>query len=824
MKYSLPNLPIVEHLDQIAHGIQSHLVSILQAPPGSGKTTILPLYLANQPWLLNRKILILQPRRLAAKSVASRMSEILGSEVGKDVGYQIRLERKVSPHTRIEVITEGLLTRRIIADPELRDVGLIIFDEFHERSLNADIGLVLSQEIGSVLRPDLRILIMSATLDSLADVPSLSSAWRYTFNAKPYPVEIKYSSCDPRVPVWEQVASTVRSALAKFPGDLLAFLPGAYEIDRCFEILSRLTVDATVMPLYGDLAYAKQQAALRPLPNNARKVVLATNIAETSLTIDGVQIVVDSGLQKISRSGETGISSLKTTSITRDAADQRAGRAGRTGPGVCIRLWSEQEHLALRPNREPEILRADITQQILELAAWGTKDPHTFAWITPPADHAISNAQNLLRSIRAVDSNGVITNRGKLLVKLGADPRLGVCCLAARDWGLEMQAAALIAILEERFITKTDQRQADISTNVESLASSSRTSAAPNRLQELSDRWAKRILALPRQDNAKPPRIEQSMACGLLLATAFPDRIAKRREDSHLRYLLSSGIGATLNENDPLGAHEYIVVAELRERAGDAQVIRAAPLNPKLFETHLKEYINEVRETKFDSELGVMLAFRRQVIGAVTIKEDRISDLSQEDLQSALVEYIRTNDGFCRLPFSAATLSTQSRALWARKIADKSNIPDLSPEALRLSNPCWLEPYLPKSGRFDSINSETIESALNGLISWEQKRELNEIAPEAITLPNGKSRRIDYAELGEPLVEATIQELFGLSETPKIGRYHVPLTLRLLSPAKRPIQVTRDLVGFWTGSYKEIRKELRGRYPKHKWPEDPKQL
>jgi len=818
---SLPRLPIVEHLPAIASGVQANPVSILQAPPGSGKTTVLPIHLAEQAWLKDRKILILQPRRLAAKSVACRMSELLGQEVGRRIGYQIRLERKIGKDTRIEVITEGLLTRRILADPELADVGLIIFDEFHERSLNADIGLVLSQEVASVLRADLRILIMSATLDSLESVPSLSSAWRYSFSSKPFPVKLEYISRDSRTSIWEQSANAIRSALERHPGDLLAFLPGAYEIERCAELLQTCRTQVSVMPLYGELPYPQQQAALLPMQDGSRKVVLATNIAETSLTIEGVRIVVDAGLQKIARSGDAGVSTLKTERITRDAAEQRAGRAGRTGPGVCIRLWSEQEHQALRPNREPEILRADITQQVLELSAWGVKDLRKFGWITQPTTKSLDDSINLLSSIEALTSDGSITEKGKLLVKLGTHPRVGACCIAARAHDLDHYAAGLIPLLEERVSTSSDREQADISAAVMALAKESARSGLPSRILELKKRWLSRLNDLPKELLPESKRVKHFYACGFLLATAFPDRIAKRREDSRHRYILASGKGAALPVNDALCSSDYIVVAEMRELPGDARILRAAPLDSSLFDGPLEAMFSDITDSNFDQELGVMVAIKRKALGAITIHEERVSNLSPEDLRAALIEHIRTREGFSELPFSSSASAIQARCAWARKIVPNCKLPDLSSDTLRLSDPCWLEHHLPNSGRVAAITAEILDQALSELLPWDLKRELTEIAPDSIVLPNGKKRSIDYSELGEPVIEATIQELFGLADTPRIGRFHVPATVRLLSPARRPMQVTRDLAGFWRGSYKEIRKELRGRYPKHKWPEDP---
>ncbi len=814
-------LPIEAHLEAIADGISKNTVSILQAPPGSGKTTLLPIFLAKQQWLQGKSIIILQPRRLAAKSVAERMSEIIGESVGQTVGYQIRLERRISASTRIEIITEGLLMRRILADPELRGVGLIIFDEFHERSLHSDVGFPIAVEVASVLRSDLKLLIMSATLDSLREAPALSSAWHYTFDSKPFPVDIHYTPRTPRAPVWEDAARVIKAAMLQHPGDLLAFLPGAYEIERCLELLNRASKDWVVLPLYGELPYELQRKAIEPLATSKRKVVLSTNIAETSLTIDGVRIVVDAGLQKVSRSNDVGITTLQVERITRDAAEQRAGRAGRTAPGVCIRIWSEQEHQALRASREPEVLRADLSQSVLELASWGIVDPDTFNWITPPPHGSLESAIVALESIGAIREDGTITQKGELLVGLGAHPRIGACCIAARSHNLEGYAAAIIAILEERAASHKGKRLTDFSQLVEALAHGSASGVVSPRVKQLHQLWLKRMQNLPGDELPIGERVPAEAACGFLLAFAFPERIARRRPDSRERYLLASGTGATIEPNDPLGSSEFIVVAEMQDRAEDAQIVRAAPLDPQLFTTHLKDLVTTHSESKFDDRLGVMVSHKHTRIGSVSLSRERLSQLSQSELNSALVEYLKSPEGSERLPWSQSALSLKARCAWVRSTAPESSVPDTSSDALRLSDPFWLLDKLPISGRLDDISSNTIEEALADYIPWSSRRELDEIAPQSLKLPSGRSKPIEYSQDNGPVVEATIQELFGLSETPLIGRLKTPVTLKILSPARRPIQVTKDLASFWKSGYTAVRKELRGRYPKHKWPEDP---
>lgn len=822
MKPFLSTLPISEHLPTIAKGVREHTLSILQAPPGSGKTTILPLYLLEEEWLKNRRIIMLQPRRLAAKSVANRMSELCSEAVGNTIGYQIRLERKTSPTTRIEIITEGLLTRKILAEPDLSDVGLIIFDEFHERSLNADTALSLSLEIASVLRSDLRLLIMSATLESVEGIPLLAQAWRYSFGQRPYPVEIHYTPQEPRKTIWENVARSIETATQKYDGDLLAFLPGAYEIQRCAEILRQTLTSFAVLPLYGDLPYEQQRLAVAPSTNAQRKVILSTPIAETSLTIDGVRIVVDSGLQKIARSNESHSSLLRTERITKDAAEQRAGRAGRTAPGVCIRLWSEQEHATLRPHREPEALRTDLSQTALELAAWGIRDPHEFSWLSRPPVKALNTALELLQRLNAVSKDGIITATGHKLVRLGAHPRMGACCLTARRHSLDLHAATLLALLEERPPPSKTRLTTDITQIAETLLLDSPKDPTLRRIQQVQKLWLTRIKNIKHSEPPLQDRVQPELAWGFLLASAFPDRIARRRSDSRERYLLASGSGATLPVGDPLSDSEFIVIAELHQHAEDNHIVRAAPLTAELFDSHLRHLVREETHSYFDATTGVLASQKNVQLGAITIKSSRLSKPSVMELHQGLIEFLRTQEGFSRLPFSESAQNLQARCAWARTTYQLVTIPDLSPEALRHSDPFWLEGRLPESGKLADITATIVESALNDAIDWHAKARIEEMAPKTITLPSGKSKPISYCPVSGPTLEATIQELFGLADTPTIGPSKRPLTLKLLSPARRPMQVTQDLANFWKHGYAEVRKELRGRYPKHKWPEDPR--
>lgn len=816
------SLPIVEHLESISAVVRDNPLTVLEAPPGSGKTTILPIYLARLPLLNGRKVIVLQPRRLAAKTVASRMAELLGEHVGESVGYQIRLERRTSGRTTVEVLTEGLLTKRVINDPDLRDVGLVIFDEFHERSIHADTGLALMREVLSVLRPDLRVLVMSATLGDLADHAFFAGAGRYKISAKPFPLSIYHIAPEPRVPLWQQTANAIKAALDQHPGDLLAFLPGRYDIDRCRERLStppypRDVTPEDIFPLYGDLPYQQQKRAISPSLNGNRKVVLATTIAETSLTIEGVRIVVDSGYHKVSRSSVTGSSALREERISRDSADQRAGRAARTAPGVCVRLWTQQDHFTLPAAREPEILRSDIAQPLLLLAAWGVREPEKFPWLTSPTPKAMADARQCLLQLGAIDSDGSITPRGKLLFELGTHPRLATICVMGRQLRQSELAASIVALLEERDDYRGSARGADLRPRLTSLLSDRDIAA---RSRQLRDAWRERIDRLPDSDGANVCLSEED-AVGFLVATAFPEQIARRREPDGYRYLLASGVGASLAPSDPLRMAEFIVITDVQERLDGAMIHAAFPLNPALFDTALAHLVSTQTTQSFDSGRALLNAYTSERIGAITLRERPVTTLSQEARHEALCQFLATPEGFVRLPFPESFSALQNRCAWVRSLDRASQIPDISAENLRATIGTWFLPLLPRDCRLDSLTTAFVQSALGGILTWSVLRDLDAQAPEVFTLPNGKPRRINYHPTEGPLLEATIQELFTLEDTPRLGSRRHPLTLHLLSPARRPMQVTKDLKSFWKNGYPLVRKELRGRYPKHKWPEDP---
>jgi ATP-dependent helicase HrpB len=748
------------------------------------------------------------------------MAELLGEEVGGTVGYSVRLDSKRSARTRIEVITEGLLTRRLITDPELSGVGLVIFDEFHERSIHSDVSLSLTLESIAVLRPDLKVIVMSATLGESLPAHVLKESWRYSFEGTPFPVTTHYQAGEPRTPVWERVASAVKSAISQHQGDILAFLPGAFEIQRTREILERGDPPHRILPLYGDLPYHEQSRAIHPDPEGRRKIILATTIAETSLTIEGVRVVVDSGIHKVARVDSAGNHSLVSEPITRDAADQRAGRAGRTAPGVCIRLWSEQDHRARRPYREPEILRSDLIPCLLDLAAWGISSPKEFGWITPPPTAALDIAVQILRDMGAIDESGAITPHGRSLAQLGAHPTLGAIALASRGLGLESAAASVIALLEERDLFAGRASTADILARVDALSSRSAKSDGVRRIIELRARWLDRITALPKSAASPSPPLPEGHGVATLIALAYPGKIARRREPNSPRYLLASGRGATLADGDPLAQAEFLAVCVAHDASGDMAIRLAAPLPQELFKRELAHLVTQGRTLEVNESSGALTCLAQSKVGAVLISSKIDERPSNDELASAFASWL-SGPGFERIPLSQKIESFRARVAWAASRDRALNLPDLSRDTLRDTIASWLIPNLPHPPTLRSITEEVVHRSIEGILSWSQRRDLDEVAPHSITLPGGRARPLTYTSAEGPSFEARIQDLFGVAETPRIGRYRIPAIIHLLSPAHRPVQVTSDLASFWRSGYQEVRKELRGRYPKHRWPENP---
>ncbi|MEI9984885.1 MAG: ATP-dependent helicase HrpB [Aliidongia sp.] len=802
-------LPITEALPELLRALAAGRNAVLQAPPGAGKTTGVPLALLDAPWLTGGKILMLEPRRLAARAAARRMAALLGEGVGETVGYRIRLESRVGPRTRIEVVTDGIFTRMIQDDPALESVGAILFDEFHERRLDSDLGLALSLDSQAALRPELRLVAMSATLDA-GPVAALMEAATITSAGRAYPVELRHlpqPATDRLVPA---VADAIVQALDE-PGGLLVFLPGGGEIRRVQRALAerRLPDGTDVLPLFGDLDAAAQDRALSPALPGRRKIVLATSIAETSLTIDGVRQVLDAGLARSSRfDPRTGMTRLETQRVTQAAADQRAGRAGRTEPGLCWRLWPEAAHKALAARPEPEIATADLTPLALELAAWGTSDPAAVRLLDPPSAPAFAAARRLLHSLGALDPDGRITPHGRRMAALGLAPRLAHMVLASAELDDGALACAVAAVLSERDLAGRD---ADLRSRVELIAAPGGNDAA-RRAREVARRLARQA-RIAWQD-VGPSR------AGAVLALAYPDRIGQRRAEAG-RFRLSGGQGAFLPETDPLAAAPFLVAADLDGQMPDSRIWLAAPLTQDELELSLPERIAEEEDIWFEPATRSVQARRRRRLGALVLGETALKTPSPERVTAALLDHIRKS-GLGILPASATAETLRQRiAFLAGLDGADAGWPKVDDAGLLAEIEQWLGPALAGKRSLGDLAALDLAALLRDRLDWQQQRELDQRAPTHLTVPSGSRIAIDYGRAGTPTLPVKLQELFGLAETPTIAAGRIRLVLELLSPAQRPIQVTSDLPGFWAGSYKAVRADLRGRYPRHPWPEDP---
>jgi ATP-dependent helicase HrpB len=826
------DLPVLEILPSLRAALETHRLVILTAPPGAGKSTLVPLELLGESWLKHSGIVMLQPRRLAARAVASRMAAQLSEPVGKTVGYQVRLERKTSKDTRLEVVTEGILTRRLQADPTLEGVGLVIFDEFHERSLHADTALALIREVQSALRDDLRVLVMSATLDAenlsrvLGDAPVISSAGRA------FPVEIKYA---PRYleDVIRTTISTVRRVLEDHDGDLLVFLPGAAEIHWVERMLDDLEA-VSIRPLYGDLPLEAQQAAIMPGPN--RRVVLATNIAETSLTIEGVRVVIDSGLARASRFDQgSGFTKLETVRITRDSADQRSGRAGRVAPGVCYRLWSESTHAGMIAQRNPEMLEADLALFALELAAWGSSEAD-LQWITPPPAIAMKQARGLLTNLNALEPNqlvGKITPHGRAMHALGTHPRLAHLLLEGKRLGFAALACDLAALLEERDPLPRDAG-ADAMLRLEALrswrmnqGSNGANTNALKRIDQLAASYRSKLevrrdsdaLEVRRDSDALEVRPDQTMleplTVGRLIALAYPERIAQQRTGARERYKLASGRGVKLPSQDVLSNDSWLAVAHLDAGSDEGRIFLAAPIDPRDVQTESRDVI------AWDARTGTLMAQREQRIGELVLETKPLANIPEETRVRALCEAIR-REGLEMLPWTDHTRQIQARAASLRLWRPDEDLPDLSDMTLTETLEDWLAPFLTGIRKRDDFAKLDLETALKSALSYQQSQRLETLAPSKMHVPSGSNIKLEYAmDGGTPVLAVRLQEVFGLLETPTINEGRIAVLLHLLSPAYRPVQVTQDLRSFWQNTYPNVRKELGRRYPKHSWPEDP---
>jgi len=840
-------LPIEAALPELRRALAEHRNVVLQAPPGAGKSTGVPLALLNERWLGDARIVMLEPRRIAARAVAARMAQTLGEPVGRTVGYRTRLETKVSKDTRIEVVTEGILTRWLQRDPTLEGVALVIFDEFHERSLHADLGLALSLDAQETIRDDLRLLVMSATLDGEAVAKLLDNAPIVTAEGRAYPVTTHYRErLDQRGlrPQYEDmaqvVARTILRAIDDEEGDVLAFLPGQGEIRRAQRFLEEasLPTGVRVLPLFGELSPQEQDAAIQPSRSGERKIVLATNIAETSLTIEGVRIVVDSGQERRSRfDPATGMSRLELGNISRASADQRRGRAGRVQAGVCYRLWSEVEHAALPAQTAPEILVADLAPLALELANWGIADPSALRWLDPPPAATFAHARDLLRSLDAIAADGRVTEHGRALARMATHPRLAHMVVRGAELGLQTTALEIAAVLGERDLLRTQgrDRNVDLRLRVEALRGERSLPAGVTVDAGAKQRALRSIDLLSRQLEQSlaeaPARRKDSASSaadtrlgdfdvGRLLALAYPDRIAQSR-GSGGRYLLSSGRGAQLPPAQSLAQAEFLVVADLDAGDREAMIRLAAPLSRELLEADFAAHIEHRERFEWDSREQSVVAQDERWLGALKLHERRIDKPDPARMLDAMLTGVREL-GLSALPWTKPARALQARLIFAKRFDERAPTPwpDVSDAALLEHLDEWLAPWLTDMSRREHLARLDMHAILMSLLDWNTQQRLESIAPTHLLVPSGSRIPIDYTD-ETPTVAVRLQEVFGMRETPTVAEGRVPLTLQLLSPAHRPVQVTRDLESFWARGYLDVKKELKGRYPKHYWPDDP---
>ena len=802
-------LPIDAVLDDLASTLDRGNAAVLVAPPGAGKTTRVPLALLEAPWAKGKRIIVLEPRRIAARASAERMAKTLGERAGETVGYRVRFGSKVSRATRIEVVTEGIFSRQILDDPELNGVAAVLFDEFHERSLEADLGLALARDAQTGLREDLRILVMSATLDGARVAKLLGEAPVVASEGRAFPVETRYLGRKVDAPLERQMADAIATALRADPGSVLAFLPGAAEIRRTQTFLSEKIQDPNteIVPLFGALDAAVQDRAIAPAPKGQRKVVLATSIAETSLTIEGVRIVVDSGLARVPRyEPDIALTRLETVRASRAAVDQRRGRAGRTGPGICYRLWDEPQTASLAPFTQPEILSADLSSLVLDLAQWGVSDPATLAFLDPPPAPALKEARSLLRELGALDGDGRITAEGKSLRALALPPRLARMVVDSHAAGAGDAAADIAAILTERGLGG-DNVDLDVRLDRFRRDRSQRASSA----RELARRWASQVAASCSVAGAG------DLSSGVMLAFAFPDRVAKNRGNGS--FVLANGRGAAVEQTSALARAPYIAVGELTGTAASGRVLLAAPITQAEIEAHFDDHMEITDDISFDVSALALRARRRRTLHAITLSESPLALSPSAETAKTFADGLATA-GLDKLPWSKSSKQWRDRVMFLRK-AEGEGWPDLSDEALAARREDWLVPALFEKTALKDFSASDLSEALQTLLPWDLRARLEREAPTHFEAPTGTMLAIDYEAEQGPTIAVRLQELFGLTTHPSVAKGVVPLVLELLSPAHRPVQVTRDLPGFWRGSYAAVRSDLRGRYPRHPWPEDP---
>ena len=806
------DLPITEVIDEVKAHLTADNTLIVNAPPGAGKSTLLPLTLMQEEWLKGQKIIMLEPRRLAARTIASRMSELIGDQVGKRVGYRVRFDNKVSESTKIEVLTEGILTRMIHADNSLEGVGLVIFDEFHERSIHADVALALCREAQQVIRPDLRIMIMSATLD-MPQLTMLLKAPSVVSKGRQYPVEIQYVGEQDLMLLPEMTARTIIKATKEHSGDVLAFFPGEGEIRKCEELLRKELKGFALHPLYGQLPQGKQFAAIMPDKSGKRKVVMATSIAETSLTIEGIEIVVDTGFGRTSKfDPKSGLSRLETVQISKDSADQRAGRAGRLSSGVCYRMWSKATQARLSEHRNPEIMEADLAALVLDMAQWGIMDINQLTWLTPPPKGALAQASETLHQLNALE-HGRITAHGKKIHQLPCHPRIAHMLLEAEEADMLELATDVAALLEER---DPLGREAgiDINLRIETLRrfrDENRLGRKFARIEKVAESY-RRMFDIEVENGPVDP-----FETGLILSHAYPERIAFARPGNNAQFQLSNGKYAMAGHKDDLAHEPWLSIAHMDARDGMGKIFMASPLNPR----DLAPLVKEREVITWDTKRGGLIATKDLRIGSIILQSKPLPDPDESHLVQAISEALKKEGGHL-LDFNESVQQWQNRVLSLRKWNPQGNWPDVSTPTLLMTNGEWLTPYLDQVKKPEDLKKIDLTKVLHHSLSWELQELLTRLAPEKIEVPSGSYVSLQYRADGEPPILAVrLQEVFGLADTPKVNGGKNGVLMHLLSPGYKPVQITADLRSFWDNAYFEVKKDLKRRYPKHSWPDDP---
>jgi len=828
-------LPIQKHVPDIIKALKTSRRTVVQAPPGAGKTTRVPLALLNEPFLAHKKILLLEPRRLAAISCAAHMADLLNQEVGQTVGYQIRLDRKIGPDTVIEVITEGIFTRKIQADPSLEDTALVIFDEFHERNIHSDLGLAFCLETFEALRDDLHILVMSATMDVTAVSELMGKAPVIVSKGKSFPVETIYVPPLDRknrsVPVEIACVSVIRRALLETNGDILVFLPGVKEIKILCSLLEKQSDPFIhVVPLYGNLSQKDQARAFRPSKQSERKIVVATSIAETSITIEGITVVVDAGLMRVPGfSSRAGMTRLETLRVSKAAADQRRGRAGRTKPGKCYRLWSEYDHQSLKPYTKPEIASIDLTGVALELAAWGVSDPGQLKWQNPPEEKPFTRAENLLKNLGALDEQGCITPHGKKMSSAGLHPRLAHMIIKADEKGQGFLACRIAAFLNERDFIRFDPGafDPDIRLRLEIIESFTNKKKKWQKEFRINKGIIYRIIASEKKTagyfgiKAAETDIEKA---GVLLAHAYPDRIAKKRDNSNHTFLMASGKGAFFTGISSVSVNDYIVAAHLDGNRKNAKIFLAVPYSKQDLEIDFCDRFKSVHTVSWDKKNNRVRAKKEIIFGNLVIHQQPISDIDPDMACDILSKEILRR-GLDVLSWTKKLKNLKDRAVFLKNTGRFPDLPDLSDKILEETMSVWLKPFLQGIFSLKQLKRMDLGPAFLSLLTWQEQQIIDKNAPTHIKVPSGSKKPLKYSNekglFDSPILEVRLQEMFGLASTPKIAGLSIPVTLHLLSPAGRPVQITRDLENFWKNTYKEVKKDLKGRYPKHFWPDDP---